>query len=150
MLYKLVAMFVTALFLVACGNDNKTESKTAKNVEGRWYTTAQLLRGEKVFKNNCAVCHGESGQGLAEDWRKPLADDTYPPPPLNGTAHTWHHSMEALRRTIDMGGIPLGGTMPSFQERLSEREKKAVLAHIMSLWPDEIYKAWKKRNPQPI
>ncbi|MEB8432750.1 cytochrome c [Cocleimonas sp. KMM 6892] len=136
-----------SLFLAACDNDKQTGSKSSKKVEGRWYTTAQSLHGKQVFKDNCATCHGNEGQGLAEDWRKPMANDTYPAPPLNGTAHTWHHSTETLLRTINYGGVPLGGTMPAFKDKLSENEKEAVLAHVMSFWSDDIYSAWKKRNP---
>lgn len=143
----LIGALGLSLFLAACDNDKQTENISGKKVDGRWYTSSQLLRGKKVFKDNCAACHGDKGQGLAEDWRKPLANDTYPPPPLNGTAHTWHHSTEALLRTIDHGGIPLGGTMPAFKDKLSENEKEAVLAHVMSFWSDDIYKAWVKRNP---
>lgn len=44
-------------------------------------------------------------------------------------------------------GIALGGTMPAFKEILSESEKQAVLAHVMSLWSDKTYEMWNKRNP---
>ncbi len=143
----LLSATVVSLFLASCDNDKQTANKSGKKVEGRWYTTAQLIRGKQVFKNNCAVCHGNKGQSLVDDWKKPLADGSYPAPPLNGTAHTWHHSMETLIRTINKGGVPLGGTMPAFNDKLSEEEKEAVLAHVMSFWSGEIYGAWKKRNP---
>ncbi|HCT53873.1 MAG TPA: cytochrome c, partial [Balneola sp.] len=44
------------------------------------------------------------------------------------------------------GGIPLGGSMPSFQEVLSEEEKLAVIAFVQNLWDDETYKKWLKIN----
>ena len=100
-----------------------------------------------MFKENCAECHGDQGQGLVKDWQKPQADGKFPAPPLNGTAHTWHHSKKLLLRTVNMGGIPLGGSMPAFKDKLTEKEKEAALAHVMSLWPDNIYDAWAKRNP---
>ena len=143
----LISAAVVSLFLASCDNGKQKISDSGKKVEGRWYTTAQLLRGKKVFKESCAVCHGDNGQGLTANWRETLPDGTYPAPPLNGTAHTWHHSKEVLLRTLNNGGVPLGGTMPAFNEKLSEAEKEAVLAHVMSFWPDEIYVAWKKRNP---
>lgn len=89
------------LALSACDSNDKTEAKAAKTVDGRWYTQAQLIRGKKVFKDNCATCHGDKGQSLAEDWKVALPDGTYPAPPLNGSAHTWHHSKEILKRTIN-------------------------------------------------
>ena len=142
----LLSAAVVSLFLASCDNDKQKESNSGKKVDGRWYTKAQLLRGKKVFKESCAVCHGDSGQGLTENWREALPDGTYPAPPVNGTAHAWHHSKEVLLRTVNNGGVPLGGTMPAFYDKLSEDEKEAVLAHIMSFWSDEIYAAWKKRN----
>lgn len=105
----------------------------------------QIELGEQVFKDNCQVCHGVAAAGLAEDWRQRDANGNYPAPPLNGTAHTWHHSQEVLLRTINRGGIPLGGTMPPFRDILAEEEKIAVLAYIKSLWPEELYMRWRKQ-----
>ena len=93
------------------------------------------------------MCHGDKGQGLVADWKKPDTAGKFPLPPLNGSAHTWHHSKELLMRTVNEGGIALGGTMPAFKDSLTDQEKEAVLAHVMSLWPKEIYNAWQKRNP---
>ena len=62
----------------------------------------------------------------------------YPPPPLNGTAHTWHHSPEQLLYTINKGGTEMGGQMPAFEKRLTEEEKKALIDYMYSLWPKEI------------
>lgn len=134
------------LSLVACSNDDD-DKKTSKKIEGRWYTTLQITDGEKVFKNNCAVCHGDKAQGLVKDWKETLPDGKYPAPPLNGTAHAWHHSKELLLRTINTGGIPLGGTMPAFKDKLTVKEKDAVMAYFMSLWPDRVYEVWEQRNP---
>ena len=157
------SILLISSLLVACGADEdvkKIEAKkiTAKKVEmtkamptgkkvgGRWYTNAQLIRGKKVFKANCAVCHGDKGQGLTADWKKPDVDGKFPAPPIDGSAHAWHHSKELLLRTINNGGIPLGGTMPAFKDTLSDKEKEAVLAHMMSLWPDKTYATWAQRN----
>lgn len=143
----LISSVVLSLSLAACDNDIQAASKSDKKVEGRWYTPAQLSQGKQIFVDNCAVCHGGKGQGLAKDWKKPLADGSYPPPPLNGTAHTWHHSMKVLLMVVNNGGAPVGGKMPAFKDKLSDAEKQAVIAHVMGLWSDEIYAAWKKRNP---
>lgn len=113
---------------------------------GKWYSQSQLELGKKVFSRTCASCHGDQGQGLAEDWRKPLDDGSYPPPPLNGSAHTWHHPMSILIRTINQGGIPLGGKMPAFGDTLSDVEKTAVIAYFQDWWPEEIYQGWIERG----
>ena len=152
MFKKLILMstllVVTSLFIACSDKENNADKTTAKKVEGRWYTSAQSIRGKKVFKANCALCHGDNGQGLVSDWKKAQSDGKFPAPPLNGSAHTWHHSKELLLRTVNNGGIPLGGTMPAFKDMLNNMEKEAVLAHIMSLWSNEVYNAWIKRNPR--
>ena len=47
---------------------------------------------------------------------------------------------------INEGGIPLGGSMPAFGDRLSEEEKVAIIASIQSLWDDKTYKLWVEMN----
>ena len=96
------------------------------------------LSGEAIYNKNCASCHGPNGRGLAEDWKVKDANGNYPPPPLNGTAHTWHHSPEQLLYTINKGGTEMGGQMPAFENRLTEEEKKALIDYMYSLWPKEI------------
>jgi len=115
------------------------------NADKRWYTQTQVDKGQVIFEKNCATCHGDNAQGTLE-WKKTLADGSYPPPPLNGTAHTWHHPINILRRTIYYGGIPLGGTMPSFKDTLTKEEMDAVIAYFQSKWDKKIYDAWSERN----
>ena len=134
--YLLIALLI---FISSCSD--KKQSAGA-----RWYTPVQMESGAKIFNDHCASCHGDSAQGTAPDWREPLADGTYPPPPLNGSAHTWHHSLKILQRTIQNGGIPLGGSMPPFKDKLSPEEIDSVIAFLQSKWSDEIYKTWIKRG----
>lgn len=117
-----------------------------QSVSGRWYTTTQIVNGAEIFKNNCASCHGDNAQGIVPDWRQTLPDGSYPPPPLNGSAHAWHHSLKTLQRTIWNGGIPLGGTMPPFKDKLNNEEINSVIAFFQSKWSSEIYKAWIERG----
>ncbi len=120
--------------------------KPAENkVSGRWYTQPQVDSGRKVFKTHCAACHGENAEGTRE-WKKTLPDGSYPPPPLNGSAHAWHHPMSMLKRTIDNGSIPLGGTMPGFATKLGNADKIAAIAFFQSFWSDEIYAGWVARG----
>lgn len=111
----------------------------------RWYSTAQVAAGEKVFVQNCMSCHGVAGVGEA-NWRVRTSTGAYPPPPLNGTAHTWHHSLSDLRRTIEQGGIAWGGEMPGFQNKLTAEQRDAVIAYFQSQWPDKIYQAWQQKQ----
>ena len=68
--------------------------------------------------------------------------DRFRPPPLNGSAHTWHHPFEVLARQIKFGAPGGAGKMPPFQGRLTDEEIINVLAWVQSLWPDEIYAQW--------
>ena len=96
--------------------------------------------GQITFERNCAVCHGQKAQGLTENW-KIKVNGKYPAPPLNGTAHTWHHSPAVLLRIINEGGT----TMVGFKNQLSAKQKQAVLEYLHSLWPLKIQKAYNKR-----
>lgn len=107
----------------------------------RWYTADQVAQGKVLFAEHCAGCHGKKAESTPQ-WRKPDANGNFPPPPLNGTAHTWHHSLPLLRRTLREGGAKLGGKMPPFEKKLSPAEIDAIIAWFQSLWPEEIYARW--------
>ncbi len=137
-----LTVILSAQSLLAADETKELEDQ----VDGRWYTQTYVHIGKTVYEQNCMVCHGANGEGLTDDWKKPLADGSYPPPPLNGTAHTWHHPMSILIRTINKGGKDLGGQMPPFLLKLSNAEKIAVVAYIQNWWPDEIYAGWEQRG----
>lgn len=137
---KFIALILTAFFLAGCD----AVTKEATDIRGS--TPEQLATGESIFQENCQSCHGVKARGVVPDWQKKQADGSLPAPPLNGTAHAWHHNDKILLRTINMGSVALGGSMPAFKDKLSKKEKQAVLAYIKNLWPDELYKSWSKRN----
>ena len=93
----------------------------------RWYSDDQVIRGEPLYRQNCAVCHGQNGEATL-NWKQTDDNGNYPPPPLNGTAHTWHHDLDLLRRTIREGGARLGGLMPGFEDRLNANEIDSIIA----------------------
>lgn len=107
----------------------------------RWFNQDIVDYGDSLFQQNCAVCHGVNAEGTKE-WKKTDENGNYPPPPLDGTAHAWHHSIPALVRSIKEGGIKLGGVMPAFGDKLSNQEVLAMIAFFQSKWPDEVYKVW--------
>lgn len=92
------------------------------DTKGRWYLEDQVTSGKSIFKRFCSECHGGRAQG-ALNWKTKLSNGSYPPPPLNGTGHTWHHDMNLLLKTINDGGRSFGGKMPSFKDTLSEVRK---------------------------
>jgi len=146
---KQTLIFTLLVLAFSCGKETKKSNANSEPLsfkESRWYTQQQFELGKQVFTANCVQCHGGKGQGLVEDWKTPNPNGQFPAPPLNGTAHTWHHSTEVLMETINKGGIPLGGSMPAFKEVLSEEEKLAVIAFVQNLWDDETYNKWLKIN----
>lgn len=114
-----------------------------ESIPDRWYTESQVTVGQPLYQMHCASCHGDDGSATAE-WRKLDANGNYPPPPLNGSAHTWHHPLEVLLDTIEKGGAQFGGVMPGFAALLDPDERVAIVAYIQSWWTDEIYMRWAK------
>ncbi len=111
----------------------------------RWYSEQQVKKGADLFAQNCASCHGAKGEGT-KNWKTPDDNGVYPPPPINGKGHAWHHDLALLRGTVKNGGKPVGGTMPAFGDRLSKEDIDAVIAYVQSLWPEEIYQRWASRG----
>ncbi len=133
---KTLKQCIAGLFLIA--------GVSVTYASERWYSDEQVARGEPLFRQNCAVCHGQNGEATP-NWKQTDANGNYPPPPLNGTAHTWHHDLDLLRRTIREGGAKLGGLMPGFEGRLNAAEIDSIIAFFQSKWPDEIYQRWSGR-----
>jgi mono/diheme cytochrome c family protein len=108
---------------------------------------ALLARGEALFNQNCAACHGARAQG-APRWQQAGPDGKYPAPPLDGSAHAWHHPLASLKDTIRNGTQQLGGSMPPWRDKLTEADIEAVIAWFQSTWPDEVYAAWLRIDQQ--
>ncbi|MDC9715409.1 MAG: cytochrome c [Gammaproteobacteria bacterium] len=119
------------IFLTGCFDSN---AQTADSV----------ALGKATFDKNCVTCHGKSAQGLVTNWKTPI-NGKYPAPPLNGSAHAWHHSPKLLLKTINEGGVKLGGSMPGFKNTLSTDEKQALLDYLYSLWPKNIQQRYDSR-----
>lgn len=99
--------------------------------------------GEKVYRANCASCHGVKLEGQSGWNTRRNADGTLPAPPHDKTGHTWHHPDQVLFDYTKKGGqqfAPPGfkSAMPAFGGALSDREIWAVLAYIKSQWPPDI------------
>jgi mono/diheme cytochrome c family protein len=102
-----------------------------------------LRRGESLYQQYCAVCHGAERQG-AENWYRRLPDGTWLPPPLDGSGHTWHHPYWQLKDMIRYGAEARGGRMPGFEDILTDEDVEAIIAWLQSKWPDEIFEAWRE------
>lgn len=141
----------TIVFLAACvaaaglwlAGGVAGESSTAQSgsSDQRWYGRERVERGALVYAAHCASCHGENGEGT-KNWRQRDADGKFPPPPIDGTAHAWHHPLEILGRQIKFGAPGGQGNMPGFADKLSDEQIIDVIAWFQDKWPDDIYAAW--------
>lgn len=120
-------------------------SNPATSTEHRWFSQTDIDAGVELFTRNCASCHGLKAEGTTE-WKKTDANGNYPPPPLNGSAHAWHHPLNVLKQSIREGGSKTGGTMPGFANQFSEDQLDSLIAYFQSLWPEKVYADWADRN----
>lgn len=135
-----LAGFITALLcagmlLPACDKNYNQPVQTPLDTE------AVLTQGNRLFAQHCAQCHGKEAAGDA-NWRVRGSDGKFPPPPLNGTGHAWHHPTEVLIEVIKYGSPGGQGNMPAFEGRLKDEEIIAVIEWFKSLWPEQAYQAW--------
>lgn len=137
MLKFLVLGLSLVSILIACSNSSQEIV--------RWYPMEQVTVGQSLYASHCASCHGNNGQG-DNNWEKALPGGSYPPPPLNGSGHAWHHSLSQLKGTVAKGGRHPGATMPGFEDVLNEQERLAVISFFQEQWDDGTYKAWLKKG----
>ena len=89
-------------------------------------TPENIKAGKALFEDNCASCHGKSGQGDGE------AGKELNPPPADIT----HILGKPLDRddffmwTISEGGEKLKTDMPAFKDALSEKERWQVIQYL--------------------
>jgi len=133
-----IPLLLFAVLLISCEGDGDHDLK------GRWFKLSQVTLGKTLYEENCQSCHGVRGKGT-EKWKERLPDGSLPPPPLDGTGHTWHHSRELLLRIVNQGGKLYEGKMPGFEDKLTGKERLAVLAYIQSLWSDRVYSLWNEQ-----
>lgn len=83
--------------------------------------SAQVIElGRQVYAQNCAACHGDTGQGHV------LAAA----PALDDSEHAWHHPDGQIQQLIQAGGQ----NMPAFTGQLSHEEIIAVIRYLQTWW----------------
>ena len=138
--WALTACFA-AVLLAACDDRQELEGMPVPEAPARKVDTQQLALGERLFQANCATCHGARAEG-DPNWRQRDISGHFPPPPLNGSGHSWHHSAEVLTEVIRNGRPKGPSNMPAWKGKLSEAEMAAIVAWFQSLWPQPVYDAW--------
>jgi len=109
----------------------------------------QVTRGERVYREQCEICHGLRGRGenpaTPQGGMKPGGG--YISPALDGTGHMHHHSPDVLLGYLKDGSPAQDSPMRSFKDRISEDDMRAVLAYLWSLWPPTIQSAYERSRP---
>ena len=113
---------------------------------------AIVARGQAVYAEYCASCHGANLQGQP-DWETPKENGRRPAPPHDVSGHTWHHTDALLVDLTAKGAAALVGTgyqsdMPGFAGTLSAEDIIAVLSFIKSRWPEEVRRRHDELNRQ--
>jgi mono/diheme cytochrome c family protein len=124
-----------------CDRESKVTDTQTGVMPQRQYDQKQLNLGKQVFSEHCAACHGDNAQG-SKNWHKRNPDGTFPPPPLNGSGHAWHHSTDVLYEVIANGSRDGQGKMPAWKDKLTKQQIEATIMWFQSLWPDPVYAAW--------
>ena len=100
---------------------------------------ARVARGERVYAEHCASCHGAKLEGQP-NWRSRQPNGRLPAPPHDETGHSWHHPDRVLFAITKNGLVPpyapkgYESDMPAFAGTLSDAEIWAVLAYLKSHW----------------
>lgn len=111
----------------------------------------QVARGEAVYREHCASCHGANLEG-EPNWNQRKPSGRLPAPPHDASGHTWHHTDDQLFRVTKMGMKPpvapagYESDMPAFEGVLSDDDIWAALAFIKSRWPANIRARHKARD----
>lgn len=111
---------------------------------------AAIARGAALYAEHCASCHGARLEGQP-NWKRRLADGSYPAPPHDETGHTWHHPDSLLFAIVKRGGADAAPSsspsrMPAFGEKLSDGDIWMVVDFIKSRWPEEIRREQEQIN----
>lgn len=136
---KLMIATLCAALLAGCGDGAKQPEVQGNGP--RQYDRNVLARGERVFLTNCAVCHGNSGEGKT-GWQKPAPDGPLLPPPLDDSGRAWCLSSSQMKQFIRQGSPAGRSNMPAWQGKLSDQEIDEVATWITSLWSDATYLEW--------
>ncbi|MDN3519066.1 c-type cytochrome [Aquisalimonas lutea] len=146
-----VSTLVTRLGMVTLGtfagitvaDDSKPPSLSDELVE----------RGQEIYQESCASCHGANGEGAA-NWQERNSLGELPAPPHDEDGHTWKHSDALLYRMVRDGWRhPFNETdrltMPSFEAVLSPQEIRAVIMYLKTLWtPEQRQFQWEETQEQ--
>lgn len=137
------------LAIVIGGCEKKAADSSATTLQAplgsdRPLSVESVMRGARLYQENCAQCHGPDAQGHP-DWQNPQVLGAAPP--LDGSGNEWKRKksdlIDVVKKGIARGNEPV---MPAWKERLSEQEIEDIVAWFQALWPLDVYDRWLKVN----
>jgi len=106
-------------------------SEGTKSEKTEKVSPAIIAKGRGLYNANCAKCHGIKGIGVRDESGNLLA------PPLDESAHAWHHTDEALIEII-LNGSPRNPKMIPWRAMFARDDVVAIVEYIKSLWSERI------------
>ncbi|WP_323796439.1 c-type cytochrome [Nisaea sp.] len=111
-------------------------------VHADWQDEVLVAQGHKLYRDNCAFCHGDSLEGQA-GWDGDFPSGNRPGLPLDGTAPIWRLSDDDIFDVIKYGGQPFSprsyrNNMPGFEIQLADPGIWALVAFLKSRWPEDV------------
>jgi mono/diheme cytochrome c family protein len=91
-------------------------------------------RGQSLFQKNCQACHGIDGVGETYTLQALTNKKYIRAPAMNDSEHAWHHTDEALVKTILEGSPRSPRMMPWKNAGLTTPNAQDLVAYIKSLW----------------
>ncbi|MGH8094026.1 MAG: c-type cytochrome [Chthoniobacterales bacterium] len=122
MVQKWVVLFLCLLCLCSIGCNSRSNRRPPQD--------NTLAIGRRVYLEQCATCHGKTGQGL--DGKVPRLSGA----PFVTGAPTRLAALvvDGLRGRQTVGGAVYRGVMPAWRGALTNREIAAVLSYIRRAW----------------
>ena len=133
------------LFSSGCGKKNTAQAPPAGGTSATTAPdttpppppplTADLLRGKQVFLENCAMCHGESGNGDGDFGEGLKAKAGVSPANLSDRTNLDRLGAAGVRRVIEKGGAHTGKSnmMPAWAELLTKQQIDDVANYVIHL-----------------
>jgi mono/diheme cytochrome c family protein len=90
------------------------------------------LDGRRLYSRNCAGCHNENGDGRG----KTMLDLGTQARSFAQGGFAFGNTPEAIYKTIT-AGMPGSSLMPSFRGTLSDEERRAIVAFVLTLTPPQ-------------
>jgi len=105
------------------------------SIKGKYKATSEReKRGQSLFIEKCQSCHGIDGVGETYNIQS-LTDKNYiRAPALNASEHAWHHTDEALAKTILEGSARTGRMKAWGKEGVTDQNAGDLVAYVKSLW----------------